>query len=194
MAHLFLLGIYGIAYCYIASAPILIMHAGRGLLYKSPTNPNPYSNACCRIAAYILLPAIFSAIYYKYWSKDIGDVIGFSLYTFIITFELVTIIQIFKTSWSETIGYYHAIISKRVVPKNSEYIESYKHIREHGNSFFIVFLEILLALPIYQFVSKSGVSHTDSVLNLTLIILFWVTPATLIWFFGNKLENNLHYM
>lgn len=34
MPHLILLAVYGLAYCYIASAPILIMHAGRGCYSK----------------------------------------------------------------------------------------------------------------------------------------------------------------
>jgi hypothetical protein len=198
MAHLTLYAIYGLAYCYIASAPILILHAGRGLLYKSKTNQNPNKGAFWRRLCLIFLPLIISALF-VYINNSVGNVNTFSdvtsiyIYSLLITFEVVILIEIFFTAWDKTISYNNSIIKKRSLAKNAIYVESYQHLREHGNSFFIVLLEFFLALPIYQFVSQTN-QKTDSITNLFLIILFWIAPAALIWFFGNKLENNLQSM
>jgi hypothetical protein len=63
-----------------------------------------------------------------------------------------------------------------------DYIESYKHVREHGNAMSIVFLEIALGFVLSQAQSKT---------QLVLIVLVWVTPSTLCWLLGTALEAEL---
>ena len=38
----------------------------------------------------------------------------------------------------------------------SEYVESYKHLREHGNTFLIIIFEILLAIILFQIKNNKG--------------------------------------
>jgi hypothetical protein len=193
ISHLILLAVYGLVYCYIASAPILVIHAGRGLLFKSPTNPNPNEGYLSRIL-WVLLPSLVISFTYYYFSDNENKMFGslaIFLYIMLISLQIKLLLSIFLTSWQKTINYYLAVVKKRNEHKNSGYVESYKHIREHGNSFLIVVFQFFLALPIFVFVSQPTVSNVDSVRYLSIIVLFWVAPAAIIWFFGNKLENNL---
>lgn len=195
MSHLILLAIYGLTYCYIASAPILVMHAGRGLFFKSKTNPKPYRSTITRLLFALVPPCIIS-IYYLYGGETnpAQGALALFVYTLIMTLQLVIISNIFHYRWTETIAYYKEIVSKRKIHEESGYVDSYKHIREHGNSFLIVFLQFLLAIPIFVFVSQDYITSEDSIRHLCMIIFSWVFPAATIWAFGNKLENNLQYM
>ncbi|MEV3818792.1 hypothetical protein RI537_22120 [Aeromonas salmonicida] len=195
MPHLILLAVYGLAYCYIASAPILIMHAGRGLIFESPTNRHIHDGIIRRIIS-TLLPPTISVIWYTY-SNNAFDILGclaLFMYVMLISFQFTIIYSIFSGSWIKTINYYLAIASKRKQHKTSSYVESYKHIREHGNSFLIVAFQFFLACPIFMFVSQPEISNENAIRHLALIIMFWIIPASTIWLFGNKLENHLQSM
>lgn len=195
MPHLILLAVYGLSYCYIASAPILILHAGRGLLFKSPTNPDPCGGALSR-ALWVFLPSMLIAAIYCInadANKAMGSLAIF-LYAMLVLLQIQVLRSIFSTSWQKTINYYLAIVKKRKQHKDSGYIESYKHIREHGNSFLIVAFQFFLAFPIFVFVAQPSIASEDSIRYLLTIVFIWVLPAATIWAFGNKLENNLQSM
>jgi hypothetical protein len=195
MSHLILLAIYGLTYCYIASAPILVLHAGRGLFFKSVTNPNPNKGTVIRLLFTLAPPTILSGYYFYISSTTpIEGALAIFVYTTIIALQLVMLLNVFNYRWTETIDYYKAIIDKRKAHQESGYVESYKHLREHGNSFLIVFLQFMLAMPIFIFVSQAHITNEDAVRNLCMIMFPWIIPAAAIWIFGNKLENNLQSM
>ena len=195
LSHLILLAIYGLTYCYLASAPILVMHAGRGLLFKSPTNPTPLKDIGFRVIGFlaIALPLPICFLATRGYSQ-LTEAIALLIYSSSLAIQVVLLADIFYIRWKETIDYSVAIIKKRELPEFAGYVESYKHLREHGNSFFIVFLEFILAIPIFFFVSNPSVDAEESVRSLFMIIFVWVLPAAGIWGFGNKLENNLQTM
>lgn len=195
MPHLILLAAYGLTYCYISSAPILILHAGRGLIFKTISNPTPSKNSLYRIAAWLIL-SILPVIFVCAASSDINavEVGGLWAYTAIISFEIITLASIFHFKWNETKNYYLRTIDKRKKLGECGYVESYKHIREHGNSFLIVFFEFMLAAPIFLFVSQPEIDKEEAIRHLCLLIFPWIIPAATIWMFGNKLESNLHTM
>lgn len=193
MSHLILLAIYGLTYCYIASAPILVFHAGRGLLFKSRTNSKPYKGNVIRLLS-AFLPPIIITYFYLLSSNSVQGASALLIYTTILTLQVVTLFNIFIFRWPESIAYYRIIIKKRKTFERSGYVESYKHIREHGNSFFIVFLQFILAIPIFIFVSQPHITDEDAVRHLCMIIFPWIIPAATIWAFGNKLENHLQSM
>jgi hypothetical protein len=195
MPHLILLAVYGLAYCYIASAPILIMHAGRGLLFQSPTNKTPNDGIISRILWVIVPSVLITTIYCITTTTNIviGGLAVF-LYALLVIFQVRILLSIFRTSWQQTIDYYLVIVNKRNENIDSGYVESYKHLREHGNSFLIVAFQFFLAFPIFIFVSQPTIAREDSIRHLIMIVLVWVLPAATIWLFGNKLENNLQSM
>jgi hypothetical protein len=61
-----------------------------------------------------------------------------------------------------------------------EYVESYQHLREHGNAFSILLLEVILAAALYA---------ADSVIRLFGLVVIWIVPATFTWFLGTWLER-----
>jgi hypothetical protein len=59
-----------------------------------------------------------------------------------------------------------------------QYVESYRHLREHGNAFFIVFLELLLGTALFY-----------SPFPWVALLALWIFPAAGVWLFGTLLEN-----
>lgn len=111
MPHLILLAIYGLAYCYIASAPILVMHAGRGFLFASATNPDPHKGKMARRFFAGGLPLVVSTIYYFTGSHPITGALALFVYTFVLAMQITIIASIFHFRWNQTIDYYKKIVT-----------------------------------------------------------------------------------
>lgn len=194
MAHLTLLAAYGLAYCYIASAPILIMHAARMYLWSKKTT-------WIRTISLIILSFAVGAIYYFTIPSQNGfepyhKILALVVFLLAILFQTSLLINIFHNSAELPIEYYRALIDSREQKKTRPFVESYRHLREHGNSFLVVFFEFILGFVISGFTSAEKVVDTsllseNAIRNLFLIIFLWILPASWIWFFGNKLEHSL---
>ena len=188
--HLILLAVYGLVYCYIASAPVLIMHAGRGLLFRSFINPDPYKGWLKRSLC-VFTPALVAAGICSFLTDfDFLKSAAAGLFVFLVAFQFTMLYIIFHGAWFKIIDYYQVIIKKRSDQNNKEFVESYKHIREHGNAFLIVLFQFLLAVPIFAFVSLAN-NPIDVIRGLITLVVVWVLPASFIWMFGNKLENHM---
>lgn len=124
MVHLWLYGFLGLAFCYIASGPILLFHAIRGLGYKKKDERGIYK-------------------YYKRLAE------------------------------------HRSKKEKNAAIK--EYVESYKHLREHGNAFFIVLMEIFLGILLFWF----------SKIAIIILIVIWVVAGAYVWIIGTHLERKL---
>jgi hypothetical protein len=115
--HLWIYGLIGLAYCYIASGPILFLHAIRGWFARKKI--------------------------FNYYTK-------------------LSINRSARSSDEAT----------------REYVESYKHLREHGNAFFIVLLELIFGFMLYKF---NGV-------GMLILIAVWVSVSASVWVIGTRLE------
>lgn len=73
-----------------------------------------------------------------------------------------------------------------------EYIETYRHLREHGNSAFIFVLEIILASLIYQ-VLTSDTTNTSHLENIGGLVFIWSLPALFIHLAGQHLERRFSH-
>ncbi len=63
---------------------------------------------------------------------------------------------------------------------------SYRHLREHGNAFFIVMLELgLLAIIL------SWIKLFDSSLYWPLLLAVWIAPGAAVYFIGHVLEAEM---
>ncbi len=69
-------------------------------------------------------------------------------------------------------------------------------LREHGNSYSIVVLEILLAIILFTAgnfdAASTGVVSASKdiyVLSYIMIIMGWIFPAALVWLVGTLLER-----
>lgn len=63
----------------------------------------------------------------------------------------------------------------------SDYVESYRHLREHSNAFFITLLTITLTFTICN----------QSLLPTELVLFIWILPSSAIWFVATLLELRL---
>ncbi len=71
----------------------------------------------------------------------------------------------------------------------SEFMDSYKHMREHGNSAFIFVLELVLAGACYGVIR---VFEEDAVIALSVIgvlLVIWSAPSVLVHLLGQHLER-----
>ena len=178
----------GLAFCYLASAPILVLHATRGSLFKSRVKFN-----CAFVALFIFLTLILSGFQsYVLWLSLKIKGSPWENPTFyegsflLLVVSIIFLGQLFLLWLSlfskekDAFEYYDRLVKKRASANDAgkEYIESYKHLREHGNAFFITLLELLLGAAMYY-----------SPIPWSMLLIFWILPAAGIWFFGNHLES-----
>lgn len=189
-----LLAGYGLAYCYIASAPILVLHAGRFLLDIGQNS----KTSIARVLLIFLPPLVATLAFFFSRTST-----GVTLYFFSFVFALAALVlwpqylAIFLTLFrtKELLQFYKKLAGKRDAAKGG-LVESYKHLREHGNSFSIVVLEIVLAIILFTVgnfdatVSGTVSATTESnVLPYIGIILLWILPAALVWLVGTLFER-----
>lgn len=192
--QLVLLAGYGLTYCYIASAPILVLHVGRFLLDVRVGG----GLSGKRVFAFLAPPLVATGIFFF---SQVSD--GPVLYFFSVVFLLAALIvwsqylvvgfSLFKSK--ELFEFYQKLSNKRSGAKGG-FVDSYKHMREHGNSFSIVLLEIVLAILLFAWgnfdAMTTGIvssSKATYVIPYLVVVLLWILPAALVWLVGTLLER-----
>ncbi|WP_236174949.1 hypothetical protein [Pseudomonas pseudonitroreducens] len=214
---LILLILYGNLFCYIASYPILGFHATRAIDYKDmqlslhPKDPYILSfivaiasvlfsltlNGTLGLAAAILLTTFYSGvqIYRIFSGLKNSDIRGLNESTrntiiFSYAFSLAQRRGILEKSKSEETTAANGNTARQTKRHwHKEFIESYRHLREHGNSAFIFFLELVLASLIYLSIKESTLSSHAQLSTVGIILAIWATPAILIHLLGQLLER-----
>lgn len=186
--YIAVLGTVGLAFCYIASAPILVLHAVRGSLLKVRSSTNR------KLIAFLsaLVLAASGAQGYVLWlalSIKGNPWVSQDFYagtTFLLFVSIIFVGQLFLL-WLAMSGreqhafeYYDQLVKRRASASNAgnEYVESYRHLREHGNAFFIALLELLLGAALFY-----------SPVPWAVILMLWIFPAAGVWLFGTLLES-----
>lgn len=188
----------GTLYCYIASYPILVLHAVRVyLLTKKNISPKLFV-----LFILLLLNMIFFVLYLR---------IFFLIPIFVIIFSSFQYYFLYKVVEEES-GYdymKHLAKAKNDLIPNTEintekkaeinaekkagYIkditDSYKHLREHGNTALIILLEILLAFLLYVSLHYERENGYMDFSIVSIILIIWVSPAALVYFYGHLLER-----
>jgi len=146
-ALLALLAGYGLAYCYIASAPILVLHAGRFLF-----DIRQDAGTSLRRLSLLFAPPIVVTLSFFFMSTATGSTLYF--FSFVVALAVLILwpqyLAIFFTliHTKDLLNFYKKLAGRRDDAKGG-LVDSYKHLREHGNSFFIVTLEIILAVILF---------------------------------------------
>ena len=70
-----------------------------------------------------------------------------------------------------------------------EITDSYKHLREHGNTALIILLEISLASLLYFSLRFEREKEFMDFSIVSIILIIWVFPAALVYFYGHLLER-----
>jgi hypothetical protein len=174
--HLLVLVALGLAYCYIASAPILTIHALRGEIH--------FGAKRCFSCATLWFVGVFSALLLGTYlalalSLYSWQFLALAFVCLTLALQVTLYIEAQRNRFERMSRYYWSLSSARAssAPEVQEYVESYRHLREHGNAFAIIFFELGFALAA---ISVSSI-----------LLLAWIAPAAAVWFVGTILEVKL---
>lgn len=193
---------YGLAYCYLASAPILVFHATR--FSMRPTSFRWLT------LGFLVASAVIAYI----WSYHANKVSMKVLYVCSTLAIAMISFLIFSQGRALYIGlhdtqgmwkFYRKLDQNRRNRDNRELIDSYRHLREHGNAFFVVLLELVLGLCLFV-AGKVSIFPADIIvacasgdipcrenvstglLQTIILVLIWIIPAAVVWAIGCFLE------
>jgi hypothetical protein len=126
------------------------------------------------LAAHCIIPLAFGG-----WKS-----LALAFACFILAVQLTIIFTAAANGFDQIFDYYEKLCVARSSESRHvrEYVESYRHMREHGNAFFIVFLELGLAMAAIA---------VPSLAMLSALIVVWVLPACVVWILGTVLESKL---
>jgi len=72
---------------------------------------------------------------------------------------------------------------------HQDFMDTYRHLREHGNSAFIFILELALAALVYEAISLQGLSGERQLSRIAVIFAIWAIPAIFVHLIGQHLER-----
>jgi hypothetical protein len=179
----------GLAYCYIASAPMLVLHALRAQLFAiSPGNRAPKNASASPVSELpwwhwiglvaLLLPTciVLGYIAAREWSKTH---LGVLCLVIAILFQAMLILAAHKNKFVLIREFYKNLSEARTASESRDYVDSYRHMREHSNAYAIIILELILA---------PAVVAADSPWQLAFVTLAWLAPAGYCWLIASLLE------
>jgi hypothetical protein len=90
----------------------------------------------------------------------------------------------------DTHQFYDRLSKQRT--RKTDFVESYRHMREHGNAVSIVIFELLLAFILWSLkpIPQPGGSAIP-VGRVGVILAVWLAPSALVWLIGSSLERFL---
>lgn len=172
----------GFAFCYIASSPVLTLHATRAHLRFSAIKASPYA-----FTASLLVPTFLAILWFWQFLPPVAAASA----GLVVGVESGLVVLALFTKFSIIENFYRDLATARSkgMPEKDkpptpgiEYVTSYRHLREHGNAFLIVLLEGLLAYVLF---------HSPSRSCAMIILAVWLLPAATVWLVGTVLESRL---
>jgi hypothetical protein len=176
--HIVVLVALGFAYCYVASAPMLTIHAFRGQIRSGYFTWTSIWLVSSFLILFFGLNFYFS---FKYWNWQI---LSLAFVSIVLAVQITFFAEAMRTKFKCVADYYWRLSKARAsaAPQVQEYVESYRHLREHGNAFFIIIFELGFAM--------AAISAPDLFI-LCALLLLWVTPAAMVWGVATLLESRL---
>lgn len=178
--HFWVILSFGIAFCYIASSPILVMHALRAHFdFQSDTD------ITCKAWFFrlIIIALPLGFVWFLFRESSVKATF-LSAYGLVVAFQILLLIPALSEKFNTIFTFYKALAKDRA--KTSEdrrqFIESYKHLREHGNAFLILFCELVLGCALFV---------SNSLSEALIVIAIWIFPTIPIWFLGTFLESRV---
>lgn len=178
LPQLALLGIYGFGYCYVASSPGLVVHAVRRHLASGGNRPllrKDWLMAGLAIAS-VLIPLVVLLC-----SGAVA-----AAWVTLITAGILVLVQIALLfveyhQGNVVLQFYEQLHRTRLYPKIT--LDSYRHLREHGNAFFIVVLELMFFSVAMSMLKIFG--HHP---YWPILLILWVVPGAAVYFLGHRIE------
>lgn len=176
----------GLAYCYIASAPMLVLHAMRAQLFSQLKQKNGITTPAVRELPWwhwigfgaLLIPIsiVLGYIGFHRWPKTHTGVLCLSA---VVLIQILLIFFAHKDNYALIRRFYKKLSGARTAQSSRDYVDSYRHMREHSNAYAIIILELILAPTL---------TAADSSWQLSLIVLAWLIPAGYCWLVASLLE------
>jgi hypothetical protein len=190
----------GFTFSYIASAPIYVMHLFRRFFIMMPGIPKKLGGyiashwlLACAFLPILYIGGVGAEMYYIHatagrtpsifdWMVSLG-------FLSIIALQLIPIVRYLGEPLitRSLADYYKRLALSRADRSYKggvvvEYVESYRHLREHGNAFLVI---------IANFVLAAILSVAPTVESLVTLVILWLLPATIGWFAATMLESQL---
>lgn len=181
MPLLFMVLCLGVAFCYLSSAPILVLHSIR---YSISYGKASAANRKPKMLLLVMCLVLWAGLNY---TLGFGlELALYSLFAHVVVFiQLCALVPFFLVGNKDEFYEFYSILSRRRAScskAKKEYIESYRHLREHGNAFFILTTECILGIALF---------HAISIANCMVILLLWLLPSIITWFMASYLESRL---
>jgi hypothetical protein len=188
--HIFLLLLaYGLCFCYIASGPVLILHAGR--FYPRLIENFSRKNKILNSSILFGVPTVLSLGYLlitSYHSFSILFFFELTLATLLLWGQYFVVAHIFIYK-NDFYNFYKKLSMIRKKQENKELVESYRKLKDHGNAFMILFCEVALGFLLY---CANIFDEISTSVNF-IILLLWIVPAAAIWIGATSIESCLVY-
>lgn len=172
-----LFGAVGFAFCYVASAPILSLHASREHLRLSRISARPDVSIGC--LGFALSVSVAGSLY-------LAPTVPALALAFILTIQTFPLFCSIATRFREVESMYDFLSKARAKGKMEppdyavrELIESYRHLREHGNAMAILVLEFVLAFILFNLPRPSCALP---------VVALWLVPAAFTWLIATVVE------
>ncbi|HEX7047907.1 MAG TPA: hypothetical protein VF275_10105 [Gammaproteobacteria bacterium] len=193
----------GFTFSYIASAPIYVLHLLRTFLLANKwfhADEDAQDASEKKVSLNLAVPisitaalgiAITTFICFSFVPSQgvhLDRVMAWLLLLVVIAMQVAGLLRLFWSSQSmATWQKFYTFLSQRRANNNSsievsDFVESYRHLREHGNASLIVIFNILLAV---------FVSLAPDVQSIGALIVLWTLPAGVGWFAASALENHM---
>lgn len=85
------------------------------------------------------------------------------------------------------------VTTTREIIWRRDYMDTYRHLREHGNSAFIFLLELTLAALVYCVITKPGQSPAQQLGAIGTLFAVWAVPAAFVHLLGQHLERRFSH-
>jgi hypothetical protein len=185
----------GLVFSYLASAPILVLHAGRFLIQRSTLGfQRPGKSVVLFMVLTLIAPVAFLWLSTMSAPLRIWFAVVIFLAVAVVLGQFFIIFKCLLRS-SDLYGFYEELANKRSNAKGG-IVDSYRHLREHGNAFGIVFFQVVLALFVFAATMLSSYSNSfqsqsalEVAVILVVVVLTWILPAVLVWLIACMIEK-----
>jgi hypothetical protein len=169
----------GLAFCYVASSPVLTIHALREHTRVARVKERIW---CWTITLVLMAIIILVSATFAFCGKL--SIAAFLTAFAVIGIQIVLITLAALDRFSAVREFYFRLSEARARNGESvrEYVESYRHLREHGNAFSILVLEAILGFVMANLPTPE---------TAAFVLVLWLLPASCSWVVASALESRL---
>ncbi len=176
-------GAAGMAFCYIASAPMLTFHSTRRYLKRSNRSVNWLLYGVIGLASFAGTLALTGMGHHP----RIQCTAAWAILSAIFGIQVFVLRKVLLNP-DDTYQFYDQLEKNR--PRLPELVESYRHLREHGNAVSIVLWELILAFILWS-VKPNLNEEAIVIARIGVVLGIWLLPSSLAWLLGSALERHV---